>query len=71
MTSREDNATAADVFSRLGAGIQDPVPGGSIREYSGKVRVQTTRNRISFGDVNFFFHFYSILSQTISIGETK
>lgn len=36
MTSREDTAT--DVFSRLGAGTQDPVPGGSIREYSGKVK---------------------------------
>lgn len=35
-TSRE-NETAADVFSRLGAGTTDPVPGGSIREYSGKV----------------------------------
>lgn len=38
MTSRED--TAADVFSRLGAGPQDPVPGGSIREYSGKVKTK-------------------------------
>lgn len=36
MTSREDNA-AADVFSRLGAGTQDPVPGGSIREWNGRV----------------------------------
>lgn len=35
-TSREDS-TAADVFSRLGAGTVDPVPGGTIREYSGKV----------------------------------
>lgn len=35
--SRED-APAADVFARLGAGTQDPVPGGVIREYSGKVR---------------------------------
>lgn len=34
--SRED-APAADVFARLGAGVQDPVPGGLIREYSGKV----------------------------------
>lgn len=37
--SRED-APAADVFARLGAGVQDPVPGGLIREYSGKVSVQ-------------------------------
>lgn len=34
MTSREDNG---DVFSRLGAGIQDPSPGGTIRESNGKV----------------------------------
>lgn len=32
--SREENS---DVFSRLGAGIQDPVPGGNIREFAGKV----------------------------------
>lgn len=36
MTSRED-ANATDVFSRLGAGQSDPIPGGTIREYSGKV----------------------------------
>lgn len=35
MTSRED--AAADVFSRLGAGIQDPSPGGNIQKYTGKV----------------------------------
>lgn len=35
-TSREDSM-AADVFSRLGAGTVDPVPGGAIREYAGKV----------------------------------
>lgn len=35
MASRED--TAADVFSRLGAGKVEPHPGGSIREYSGRV----------------------------------
>lgn len=34
MTSREDNG---DVFSRLGAGIQDPSPGGIIRESNSKV----------------------------------
>jgi hypothetical protein len=34
-TSRED--TAGDVFSRLGAGLQDPAPGGNIREFNGKV----------------------------------
>lgn len=35
MGSRED--TSGDVFSRLGAGMQDPPPGGSIREFNGKV----------------------------------
>lgn len=33
-TSREDTG---DVFSRLGAGTQDPSPGGNIKEYIGKV----------------------------------
>ncbi|XP_031616973.1 kinesin-like protein KIF21A isoform X2 [Contarinia nasturtii] len=42
MTSREDTAT--DVFSRLGAGTQDPVPGGSIREYSGKIKPSNPLN---------------------------
>lgn len=32
--SREDG----DVFSRLGAGQLDPTPGGSIKDFSGKVR---------------------------------
>ncbi|XP_055713660.1 kinesin-like protein KIF21A isoform X3 [Phlebotomus papatasi] len=36
MGSRED--TSGDVFSRLGAGMQDPPPGGSIREFNGKPR---------------------------------
>lgn len=31
--SREDG----DVFSRLGAGTLDPLPGGSIRDYNGRV----------------------------------
>lgn len=35
MMSRED-AAAADVFARLGAGTQDPVPGGAIREWNGR-----------------------------------
>ncbi|XP_055550945.1 kinesin-like protein KIF21A isoform X7 [Wyeomyia smithii] len=34
-TSREDTG---DVFSRLGAGIQDPSPGGNIKEYNGKLK---------------------------------
>ncbi|XP_050086472.1 kinesin-like protein KIF21B isoform X2 [Anopheles aquasalis] len=33
--SREDNG---DVFSRLGAGTQDPLPGGNIKELNGKSR---------------------------------
>lgn len=33
--SREDSNV--DVFSRLGAGTVDPVPGGTIREIVGKV----------------------------------
>lgn len=35
MSSREDGGS--DVFSRLGAGTQDPFPGGSIQKYMGKV----------------------------------
>jgi hypothetical protein len=31
--SREDG----DVFSRLGAGTLDPTPGGSIRDFNGRV----------------------------------
>lgn len=31
--SREDG----DVFSRLGAGISDPTPGGSIKDFNGRV----------------------------------
>lgn len=42
MTSRED--TAIDVFARLGAGTVEPAPGGSIREYSGKVRIKMFHN---------------------------
>ncbi|XP_058815616.1 kinesin-like protein KIF21A isoform X3 [Topomyia yanbarensis] len=34
-TSREDTG---DVFSRLGAGTQDPSPGGNIKEYMGKLK---------------------------------
>ncbi|KAL1404165.1 hypothetical protein pipiens_000858, partial [Culex pipiens pipiens] len=34
-TSREDTG---DVFSRLGAGTQDPSPGGNIKEYIGKLK---------------------------------
>ncbi|XP_065081255.1 kinesin-like protein KIF21B isoform X2 [Ochlerotatus camptorhynchus] len=34
-TSREDTG---DVFSRLGAGTQDPSPGGHIKEYAGKLK---------------------------------
>lgn len=33
--SREDG----DVFSRLGAGISDPTPGGSIKDFNGRVNV--------------------------------
>lgn len=33
--SREDG----DVFSRLGAGTSDPTPGGSIRDFNGRVRL--------------------------------
>lgn len=40
------DAPAADVFARLGAGVQDPVPGGLIREYNGKVSRR-----------NYTFHF--------------
>uniref|UniRef100_A0A1B0EZ17 Uncharacterized protein n=1 Tax=Lutzomyia longipalpis TaxID=7200 RepID=A0A1B0EZ17_LUTLO len=36
MSSREE--TSGDVFSRLGAGMQDPPPGGRIREFDGKAR---------------------------------
>ncbi|XP_062546330.1 kinesin-like protein KIF21A isoform X2 [Armigeres subalbatus] len=35
-TSRED--AGGDVFSRLGAGTQDPSPGGNIKEYMGKLK---------------------------------
>lgn len=35
MTSREENS---DVFSRLGAGTQDPTPGGRIRGCTDKLR---------------------------------
>lgn len=31
--SREDG----DVFSRLGAGISDPTPGGCIKDFNGRV----------------------------------
>lgn len=34
MTSREENV---DVFSRLGAGITDPAPGGAIRPCNERV----------------------------------
>lgn len=34
--SREDG----DVFSRLGAGVSDPTPGGSIKEFNGRVRLK-------------------------------
>lgn len=33
--SREDG----DVFSRLGAGVSDPTPGGSIKDFNGRVSV--------------------------------
>jgi kinesin family protein 4/21/27 len=33
--SREEG----DVFSRLGAGTLDPTPGGSIRDFNGRVSV--------------------------------
>lgn len=33
--SREDSNI--DVFSRLGAGITDPLPGGNVREITSKV----------------------------------
>jgi hypothetical protein len=36
--SREDT----DVFSRLGAGIVNPTPGGSIKEFNGRVNKQKT-----------------------------
>ncbi|XP_055600576.1 kinesin-like protein KIF21B isoform X2 [Uranotaenia lowii] len=35
-TSRDD--TTGDVFSRLGAGTQDPSPGGHIKEYTGRLK---------------------------------
>lgn len=38
MTSREDSQ-AADVFARLGAGTQDPIPGGVIREYNRRPKI--------------------------------
>lgn len=50
--SRED-APAADVFARLGAGVQDPIPGGLIREYSGKVRNTLALNRFFRTKINF------------------
>lgn len=34
--SREDG----DVFSRLGAGVSDPTPGGSIKDFNGRVSVK-------------------------------
>lgn len=43
MMSRED-AAAADVFARLGAGTQDPVPGGAIREWNGRPKVSNPMN---------------------------
>lgn len=43
MISRED-AAAADVFARLGAGTQDPVPGGAIREWNGRPKVSNPLN---------------------------
>lgn len=38
MVSREENS---DVFSRLGAGTQDPTPGGKIRICTEKVKNRT------------------------------
>lgn len=43
MISRED-ATGADVFARLGAGTQDPVPGGAIREWNGRPKLSNPLN---------------------------
>lgn len=46
MTSREEtNGVATDVFSRLGAGVQDPTPGGCIREWNGKVKKRDTQKK--------------------------
>lgn len=60
LTSREDTAT--DVFARLGAGTQDPIPGGAIREYSGKVIIETIFDHhkmnefiIEFAQYSFYF----------------
>ncbi|XP_055852546.1 kinesin-like protein KIF21A isoform X1 [Episyrphus balteatus] len=39
MISREDNNAGGDVFARLGAGTQDPAPGGSIQKVTGKIRI--------------------------------
>lgn len=43
MTSREENQNA-DVFARLGAGTQDPVPGGQIREWNGRPKLSNPLN---------------------------
>lgn len=57
--SRED-APAADVFARLGAGVQDPVPGGLIREYSGKVSSSKFPIQVRFRSiVSNFCSFFS------------
>lgn len=65
--SRED-APAADVFARLGAGVQDPVPGGLIREYSGKVSSPNRIFNISLVQLKtskFSFFFLRRQNQTI------
>lgn len=64
MLSRED-APPADVFSRLGAGIQDPVPGGLIREYNGKVTTifQILNSLKCLQNTNFNFRFVILLRQ--------
>lgn len=42
MASREENV---DVFARLGAGTQDPTPGGRIRSCTDKVRACERKNQ--------------------------
>lgn len=56
--SRED--APADVFSRLGAGTQDPAPGGLIREYSGRVSNRPFVFPISFDQKTNHHFFYAL-----------
>lgn len=59
--SREDG----DVFSRLGAGISDPTPGGSIKEFNGKVSIKQVKDWSRF--VNFLSRLGDFLSWRLKL----